>query len=475
MVLGRYRLGPRIAAGSLGTVVAANDIRSGRDVAIKFFDGASDNFAAWVSEMRLALRLHHPHIVPCLDVGHDAQHDLCVLVFARAMGGSLRRALASGRRFAGPEIHRMLAQLAAALAHAHAGRVVHCDVKPENILALERLGEPPWALTDFGTGSFLVDGAVLPGPIGSPPYMSPESLIGGMHAASDQYSLGVVAHELHSGERVRLAGRSAFRVRHHRRSGLLAIVARLLDPDPDGRFPTSECLRQVLTATRAPFDVARVGGGAYLLVDDAVSRVRADGQRTRLGRVPRACRFVQDGAESTVIVAGDRRVAGVDSEVSTLLASDHPFVTFVASRRHAAIWLLRGREFACADLTGRVGGGGGGPPDEWREALADGAPPLGVTLSPDMALLGLLGNSTLMLIKRSEHGVVVRPLRAPAPLYTLHRDGDEVLALCGDPRAAQLVRLHAGELVLQAQVDRPVDCVRMHEGRLVSLVHRDQP
>jgi serine/threonine protein kinase len=148
-------------------------------VAVKFFDGASDNFAAWISEMRLALRLHHAHIVQCLDVGHDAQHDLCVLVFARAMGGSLRRALASGAGLTDPQIHRMLVELAAALAHAHAGRVVHCDVKPENILALERLGEPPWALTDFGTGSFLVDGAVLPGPVGSPPYMSPESLLGG--------------------------------------------------------------------------------------------------------------------------------------------------------------------------------------------------------------------------------------------------------------------------------------------------------
>jgi hypothetical protein len=477
VVLGRYRLGPRIASGSLGTVVAATDIRSGRAVAVKFFDGASDNFAAWISEMRLALRLHHAHIVQCLDVGHDAQHDLCVLVFARAMGGSLRRALASGRRLTDPQIHRMLVELAAALAHAHAGRVVHCDVKPENILALERLGEPPWALTDFGTGVFLVDGAVLPGPVGSPPYMSPEALLGGTNAASDQYSLGVVAHELHSGERVRLAGRSAFRLRHHRRSGLLAIVARLLDPDPEARFASCECLRLVLTASRAAFDVTRAAGAAYLLANDAVSSVRPDGQRTLLGRVPRACRFVQDGGEPAVIVAGDRRVASFEGAATTMLAGDHGFDTFVASRRHAAIWLLQDRGIACADLSGRVRGGGGPPPDEWAEGLADGAPPLGAVVATDRAILGLHGRTTLMLATRRDHDVTARPLQVPAPLYALHHAGGELLALCGDERAALLLRLEPGGFVLRARWDRPVDCVRVDptDGRAALLVHRDQP
>ena len=70
-VLGRYLLGDRIAAGSLGTVVAAVDQRTGDEVAVKFFDGASDNYAAWVDEMRRAVRLAHPHVVACRDARYD--------------------------------------------------------------------------------------------------------------------------------------------------------------------------------------------------------------------------------------------------------------------------------------------------------------------------------------------------------------------------------------------------------------------
>ena len=185
-VLGRYALGERLAAGSLGTVVAATDLRTGRAVAVKFFDGARDNFGAWVDELRLALRLEHPHIVPCLDVGYDAGFGLSVMVFPRAQGGSLRRALASGRRFTEPELRGFLLAIAGALAYAHARGVVHRDVKPENILALERTGEPPWALTDFGAGRFLARGAALRSLAGSRPYMAPEVGRGAADARSDQ-------------------------------------------------------------------------------------------------------------------------------------------------------------------------------------------------------------------------------------------------------------------------------------------------
>jgi hypothetical protein len=182
----------------------------------------------------------------------------------------------------------------------------------------------------------------------------------------------------------------------------------------------------VLTASRAAFDVTRAAGAAYLLANDAVSSVRPDGQRTLLGRVPRACRFVQDGGEPAVIVAGDRRVASFEGAATTMLAGDHGFDTFVASRRHAAIWLLQDRGIACADLSGRVRGGGGPPPDEWAEGLADGAPPLGAVVATDRAILGLHGRTTLMLATRRDHDVTARPLQVPAPLYALHHAGRRI-------------------------------------------------
>ena len=60
LVLGRYRVGGRLAAGAAGTVVAAVDEEDGAEVVVKFFDGSADNFAAWVREVRLAMRLPAP-------------------------------------------------------------------------------------------------------------------------------------------------------------------------------------------------------------------------------------------------------------------------------------------------------------------------------------------------------------------------------------------------------------------------------
>ncbi|MGB1017264.1 MAG: hypothetical protein ACPG4T_24210, partial [Nannocystaceae bacterium] len=79
-LLGRYRVVGRIATGALGTVLAGIDERSGRDVALKMFDGAQDNHATWVDELRLAARLNHPNIAACLDAGEDLESGYHVLV-----------------------------------------------------------------------------------------------------------------------------------------------------------------------------------------------------------------------------------------------------------------------------------------------------------------------------------------------------------------------------------------------------------
>ncbi len=454
-VLGRYLLGERLAAGSLGTVVAATDLRTGDAVAVKFFDGATDNYAAWVDEMRLAVRLAHPHIVACRDAGHDPQWGMSVLVFTRAMGGSLRRAMASGRRFTPPEIHRLLTEMARALWHAHAQGVIHRDVKPENILAMERLGEPPWALTDFGAGLFLARGARLGSIAGSLQYMAPELLGEGADATSDLYSLGVVGLELLLGARPELPGRTAFRLRHRGRGGLAAVIACLIDPDPGRRFPGSEALLWALLAERGSFDVSRVSDGSRLvLAGDEVARLGPEAVAlARLGRVPRARRFVHDTDESAPIVAGERRVVCFDGGPTTLLAADHGFETFVASRRHAVIWLLRGDELGCSDFNGSQQRLRVVLPEEWQRALADGAPLTGTVLSPGLALLGVLGCTCLLLARRDQAGVQAALLRLPSPLYALSRADAVGLVLCGDAGRALLLGVEYEQL-------RPID--RLH-------------
>ena len=99
LVLGRYQLGERIAAGAAGSVIAARDVRSDRQVVVKFFDASDDSYGPWADEMRLAMRLRHPNIVPCLNTGYDPTHRMWALVFERQQGGSLRRGLLERRPF----------------------------------------------------------------------------------------------------------------------------------------------------------------------------------------------------------------------------------------------------------------------------------------------------------------------------------------------------------------------------------------
>lgn len=477
-VLGRYRLGERIAAGSLGTVVAAIDLRTGREVAVKFFDGARDNYAAWVDEMRLALRLAHPHVVPCLDAGHDERWGLSVLVFPRALGGSLRRALAGGRRFAPAEVQRLLAEMAAALTHAHALGVVHRDLKPENILAMAAPGAPPWGLTDFGAGRFLARGATMRTLAGSLPYMAPELLCAGADARSDLYSLGVVGLELLAGERPELPARSEFRLERRAGGDLSAIVATLLDPDPDRRMFSAEALAAALAAVHGGLDLGRLGDGTdLLLAGDEVSRLRPGAARLeRVARVPRALRFVHDAGEDAAIVASDRRVVGLAGGTTTLLASDRPFATFVASRRDAAIWLLRADELGCSDLAGQLQRLRVELPAAWPTALARGAPPTGAVLAPGLAALGVLGCRELIVARRGPQGLRAGLLRASGPLYSLVRRGAQVVALCGDATATALLEVGADGLTRIDERAQAVDTVAVIAGprgaRLASLVNR---
>ena len=250
LVLGRYLLGPRAGAGAYGSVYSATDTHSGQTVVVKFFDGQEDNFGAWTSEMRLVLRFRHEHIVPCLDIGFDQVHRLWALVYAKAQGGSLRRALANKRRFRPRQNAQLLMDIASALAYAHAHGVIHRDVKPENILAQQAENDTRWLLTDFGAGRYLASGEIARSPAGSVEYMAPEVLACEAGTASDQYSLGVLGCELWLGRLPRPDELITIHEVLRGQGPLPEILARLCARDPSARFASMDevvrSLQQVL-------------------------------------------------------------------------------------------------------------------------------------------------------------------------------------------------------------------------------------
>ena len=464
LVLDRYRVGSRLAAGAAGTVVSAVDTETARAVVVKFFDGSDDNFAAWIGELRLAMRLRHPNIPECISAGHDPAWDLSVLVFERALGGSLRRALAGGRRFTAAECRRVLADVAAALTHAHAHGVIHRDVKPENILARAAAGEAPWLLTDFGAGRFLPRGALARGPAGTLMYMAPEVMKIGGDAASDQYSLGVVGVELRTGAVPDQRARSRFRLRHGDSDDLDRVIARLIEPDPERRFPGVEAAAAAL-AGPVGCDVTATRDGRHYALVGADVRVRRPGCATleHVGHLPGAGEFLNAWGDGSAVVVVDDRLVALSPFARTVGAAPAGRM-FIADVEHASVWCLDDGGVCEHDMIGGVARVDLEVPPAWRDA----ARLLGILVSPRQAVLGARGSDALAWVERGE--ARARLVRAPGPLYDLRRVAGRVVVLCGDEERAVVSLAGSDGLGELARADAPVDTLRVEPASTGELV-----
>ncbi|HMY60128.1 MAG TPA: protein kinase, partial [Pseudomonadota bacterium] len=100
-------------------------------------DGASDGFSAWNDEMRLIMRLSHPNIVPCFDVGFDDQLKVWMLVLAYQEGGSLRRWMSDPALRRQIPAKQVLSDIASALLFAHKKGVIHRDAYEKNTFCFQ--------------------------------------------------------------------------------------------------------------------------------------------------------------------------------------------------------------------------------------------------------------------------------------------------------------------------------------------------
>ena len=202
--LGRYHLTRVLGRGAMGVVYEARDPHLDRGVAVKTAltrDLPADQVAAYerrfLTEARSAARLRHPSIVSVFDAGKDG--DTTYLVMELVNGVNLKHCLTNGVRFTPAGAVRLVLSVLQGLEHAHGQRVIHRDVKPENVL-LEPSGVAK--LTDFGIAKVLEadmdNGTQVAGlSIGTPRYMSPEQVRGQpVDARTDLYSAGVLLFEL---------------------------------------------------------------------------------------------------------------------------------------------------------------------------------------------------------------------------------------------------------------------------------------
>jgi serine/threonine-protein kinase len=204
----RYRVERELGQGGMATVYLAQDLKHRRQVALKVLRpelAATLGPDRFFREIEVAARLQHPHILPLHDSGEAGGFLYYVMPFVN--GENLRGRLTRHGELPIHEAVRLLAEVADALAYAHAQGVVHRDIKPDNVLLSGRHA----LVTDFGvakavseaTGRHTLTTAGVA--LGTPAYMAPEQAAAEPHIDHrvDIYALGAMAYEL-------LAGRPPF-------------------------------------------------------------------------------------------------------------------------------------------------------------------------------------------------------------------------------------------------------------------------
>jgi serine/threonine-protein kinase len=315
-----YEIGDRLGEGGSGVVYRGRDLRLERLVAIKVLaDQLRDDELAWarlLREARLASHLNHPHIAAIYDLGEEDESAYIVMEYIEGL--PLSDLIPEGG-LPLEQVGRYGAQLADALAYAHARGVIHGDLKGANILVT---AEGNIKLLDFGLGRRIPRGGMaevtssrLPlaeagATAGTLPYLAPEVLRGNATSLqSDAWALGVLLYQMATGE-LPFQGATAFELCVEIMVGtpprlgqvaepLQSILRRCLEKDPAARCAQ---VREVMTAMASGAPLAE----SLVLpptASAAVTPTMASGQPARAG-TPHSRRawLAAGGAAALVVV-----------------------------------------------------------------------------------------------------------------------------------------------------------------------------
>lgn len=259
----RYQLLHTLGTGGMSVVYRAYDRMLERSVAIKILrqDFSDDeNFRErFRQEARAAANLSHPNIVTIHDFGFDARRLFIVMEYVP--GTDLKTMLKERGKFRVDEAISLICQACEGIGYAHRAGLVHCDVKPHNMLVTP---DGRLKVTDFGIARALA--SIQPDEQseivwGSPQYFAPEQASGQAPSpASDVYSLGVILYEMLAGQLPFNANDADELARMHREASVVSprrynpqisanleqIILKVLSKEPAQRYRSADQLGRVL-------------------------------------------------------------------------------------------------------------------------------------------------------------------------------------------------------------------------------------
>ncbi len=289
----RFLVEDKVGEGGFGAVFRGKQIATGRAVALKILhphNVADETIVArFRREAEACSKLRDPHTVTTYDFD-ETPDGILYLAMELLRGKSLHQVQKSEGPLPYERVLKILDQVAASLAEAHANGIVHRDMKPENVFIETREGEDHVKVLDFGIAKVVSDERQVPAltavgqTLGTLEFMSPEQLRGQkLDGRSDLYALGMMSYEMLTGTLPFASAKSPidiinFHMRHEPPApsklsdkvvippAVDAIILKMVAKDKDKRFGDANALREEIARTQRALDSSPDRFEAYRVV-----------------------------------------------------------------------------------------------------------------------------------------------------------------------------------------------------------------